>query len=286
MAASDDAKADLHAHTLASDGTFTPDELAEEAQWQGLSAVAITDHDAVDGVEACLRRGRELGVEVVPGVELSSHEGNGDIHIIGLFIDPSNGLLLECLAALREEREERVGRIVTKLNGLGVAVDEADVYDVAGSAPPGRVHVAEALRRRGAVRSLNAAFDRYIGDGGPAYVARKLLTPERAIDVVHEASGVAVFAHPGLTQKDHRIPDLAQHGLDGLEVRCLHHGPSVEARYRALARQHGLLPSGGSDFHGDRNASVSLGAVTVPMACVDALRAAARRIQASVATTL
>jgi len=282
---SGDARADLHAHTIASDGTFTPEELAEEAQWKGLSAVAITDHDAVDGVESCQRRGKALGVEIVPGVELSSHEGNGDIHVIGLFIDPTHGLLMECLAELRQEREERVARIVTKLNGLGVAVDERDVYDVAGSAPPGRVHVAEALRRRGAVQSLNAAFDRYIGDNGPAYVARKLLTPERAIDIVHAAGGVAVFAHPGLTQKDHRIPDLAEHGLDGLEVRCLHHGPSLEAQYRSMARRLGLLPSGGSDFHGARNASVSLGAVAVPMSHVDDLRAAARRVRANAATT-
>ena len=279
--ASPEPQADLHTHTCFSDGTCSPAELVDEAKRVGLAAVAITDHDAVDGVEPGQVRGQEIGVEVVPGVELSSHEDGGDIHIVGLFIDPRSPALLDCLLRQRQGREERVGRIVGKLRRLGVCLSEEDVLDVAGPAPPGRVHVAEALRRSGAVGSRNAAFRRYIGDNGPAYAANEMLTAEHAIQVVRQAGGISVFAHPGLTQRDHRIAELAAAGLAGLEVFCRHHSPAVLARYLPMAQQYGLLPAGGSDFHGDHSEHALLGSVTVPMSSVEDLRAAAGRMRTS-----
>lgn len=274
-------RADLHTHTFLSDGALSPEELVEEAKKADLAAVAITDHDTVAGVERGHKRGREIGVEVVPGVELSSNDGPGesDIHIVGLFIDIDNPTLLEHLHMLRHEREVRLSKILAKLHGLGVHVQEKDVSDLAGSAPPGRVHVAEALVKLGAARTINDAFQRYLSDHGPANVTKAALKPERAVALVLEAKGVPVFAHPGTTNKDDRLLELAGRGLRGLEVFCQYHSPNTMEHYASLAARHGLLVSGGSDFHGDRKENTELGAATVPMRLVEQLRAAALRHQ-------
>jgi len=270
-------QADLHTHTNASDGTMTPEELVDEAAKADLAAIAVTDHDTVDGVERAQTRGAETGVEVVPGVELSSNDGHGgsDIHILGLFIDIDSAALAEQLSLLRHEREVRVSKIVSKLNSLDVHLEEQEVLDLAGSAPPGRVHVADALLRRGLVRTIDEAFKRYIGDRSPAYVAKCLLSPERAVALVREAGGVPIFAHPGPTKKDDRLAELVAHGLLGVEVFCPYHYPDTAERYASLAVRHGLLVSGGSDFHGARKENARIGAATVPMRFVEQIRSAA-----------
>jgi len=271
-------QADLHTHTTCSDGTLSPEALVDEAKAAGLAAVAITDHDTVAGIAAGQAHGRRVGVEVVAGVEMSANDGQGgsDIHIVGLFIDPEHPEMLEALDMLRHERETRLGRMVAKLNELGVPVAEQEVYQHAGPAAPGRVHVAQAIVQRGAAPTIDDAFRRYISDRGPAYVAKEKLPPERAVGLIHAAGGVSVFAHPGATREDHRLEALVAHGLMGLEVFCPSHKLSATERYGALAARHGLLVSGGSDFHGAVKPDVPLGAATVPMRYVEQIRAAAR----------
>lgn len=271
-------QADLHTHTTCSDGTLSPEALVDAAKAAGLAAVAITDHDTVAGIAAGQAHGRRVGVEVVAGVEMSTNDGQGgsDIHLVGLFIDPEHPEVIEALDMLRHERETRLGRMVAKLNELGVPVTEQEVYQHAGPAAPGRVHVAQAIVQRGAAPTVDAAFRRYIRDRGPAYVAKEKLSPERTVDLIHAAGGVSVFAHPGLTRQGHRLAALVAHGLMGIEVFCLSHNAAATEHYAALAAQHGLLVSGGSDFHGEIKPDVPLGAATVPMRCVEQIRAAAR----------
>ena len=258
---------------------MSPEQLVDEAKRVGLAAVAITDHDTVDGVERAQERGREIGVEVVPGVELSSNDGEGgsDIHIVGLFIDIHNPMLLEHLRMLRHERELRLSKMLAKLHGLGIHVEEQDISEFAGSAPPGRVHVAEALVQLGEARTINDAFKRYLSDRGPVNVAKGFLKPERAVALVLEANGVPIFAHPGTTKKDDRLVQLVACGLRGLEVFCQYHFPSTREHYASLAARHGLLVSGGSDFHGERKENTPLGAATVDMQSLEQLRSAAAR---------
>lgn len=275
--ASLEPQADLHTHTLASDGTMTPEELVDDARIADLAAIALTDHDTIDGVTRAQIRGAEIGVEVIPGVELSSNDGEGgsDIHILGLFIDIGSATLAEHLSMLRHEREVRVTKIVSKLRSLDVHLEDQEVLDLAGTAPPGRVHVAEALLRRGLVRTLDEAFKRYLGDRSPAYVAKGFLSPERAVALVRETGGVPIFAHPGPTNKDNRLVELVAHGLLGVEVFCPYHYPKTAERYASLAVRHGLLVSGGSDFHGARKENARIGASTVPMRFVEQIRSAA-----------
>lgn len=270
---------DLHTHSTKSDGTLTPSELAAAAGCAGLTAVALTDHDTTDGLAEFCAAAAAGRLRAVPGVELSAEYGPGTMHIVGLFVAPG-GALEEALRFIRDARAERNRVILDRLSAAGVPIGEAEVRACAGSDVIARPHFARALVARGHAPDLNTAFDRWLGKGRPAYVARRKLPPAECIRAIHAGGGVAVLAHPaslGLLGRGLRacVRGLAAEGIDGIEVHGSTHTPAQIRRYRSLARECGLAESGGSDFHGAIRPLVRLGrgfgTLEVPDACLDAL---------------
>ncbi len=202
-----DGSVDLHCHTTASDGTFAPRELAEEARRRGLLAIAVTDHDSVAGIDEATARGAAIGVEIVPGLELSTDVDNGEVHILGYFIDREDPDLLGLLESQRVSRLERVRKMLDRLSDLGVQLSMDEVRRFSDGGPLGRPHVAQALIRAGQVGSWDEAFSRYIGRHAPAYVRRSKLSPHDAVRAILAAGGVSVLAHPGLRRS---IPTTAR----------------------------------------------------------------------------
>ncbi|MEK7822556.1 MAG: transcription antitermination factor NusB, partial [Planctomycetota bacterium] len=243
-------EADLHVHTICSDGTLTPEEVVEEAVKQGLRAVAITDHDCVDAVKAAQRLGASRGIYVIPGIELSGYLHPNEIHILGLFINVNDSNLLHKLAEMKRDRVARVSAMVERLDGLRVHIDSQEVLDLAGSSPPGRMHVAEVIHKKGYCTDIQEVFNKYLGDGGPAYVPKKTITVQQAIELILSTGGVPVYTHPGLAMRDDLIPYLVEWGIQGIEVYYPTHTPSQVERYLQIARKYNLAVSGGSDFHG------------------------------------
>ncbi len=242
--------ADLHLHTTESDGTWTPEQLVGQASRLGLSAIAITDHDTTAGIAAALRVA-PAHLQVIPGIELSTaHEVGEAVHIVGLWINPSNERLQSRLSVLREERLHRVDRILERLDDLGVFLEHADILKFAHRNVLSRSHIASALVEKGFVQSKQEAFNAYIGQGAPAYVRRPKLSPEEAIQLIIHAGGVPILAHPGMLKDLFILPILKEGGLVGMEV--IHHSHTVEQTqyFEELAADYGFLPSGGSDCHG------------------------------------
>ncbi len=255
---------DLHAHSDCSDGVDSPEELVSKARAAGLCALAITDHDAVDGVERA-RRVSARDLEIVPGVELSAREGASDVHVLGYLFDPESRELLSYLETFRSHRLSRAKRIVEKLNDLGMALELESVTAQAGDgkASIGRPHIARALVESGQAESLQDAFNRYLGNHAPAYVPKVFFSVEDAIQIIHKAGGVAVLAHPGSLRRDELIPGFVESGLDGLEVIHPDHTETARRYYGQLASRHGLVTTGGSDYHGPRPDRCGLGGMGV-----------------------
>jgi len=254
---------DLHTHTTASDGTLTPRELVSLAVEIGLSAIAITDHDTVGGVEEALSEGRKLGLEVIPGIEISA-EFEREMHILGYYIDYCSPILQESLQRLQEFRKRRNPQIVEKLRQLGFLITIEEVEREAGGEIIGRPHIAKALVRKGYVKSIQEAFEYYLSDGKPAYIKKEKLTPQEAIQTILTAGGLPVLAHPKyLALNQDRlgklIDQLVQWGLKGIEVYYSAHSVGETRRYLALAKKYELLVSGGSDFHGINKPDIRLG---------------------------
>ena len=264
---------DLHAHTIYSDGLLAPAALVAHARERRLAAIAITDHDSVEGLpEARAAAGPTL--EVVPGIEISTAMNGMDLHVLGYFVDAEDEELLARLARFRKERVDRALAIVERLHALGARVDAEQILTSAGVGVVGRPHIAEALVRAGHVESLDAAFRRYLGPRGEAFVARPAFLPEDAITLIHRAGGVSVLAHPGPALAVSVIEHLASEGLRGIEVWHPQHGATTVRHYRALANKLGLLETGGSDFHGPGR-SLDLGDIAVPWSALVALKDAA-----------
>ncbi len=259
---------DLHMHSTASDGAFAPAEVVAHAERAGLAAIALTDHDTLHGVEAAREAGARIGMRVVTGVELSAIDAGAELHILGLHLSRLAPLETE-LDLFREVRRTRARRIVERLNALGVPVTLDAVLDEAGSGAIGRPHVARALVAGGWARDLRDAFDRWLGAGRPAFVEKHRLSVGDAIRLIHAAGGLAIYAHPGTDATRRRLEQLASLGLDGVEVRHPSHSAEDIARIGALAAHIGLLPSGGSDWHGATEGSRTLGAMRVPMIWLD-----------------
>ena len=259
---------DLHSHSTASDGAFAPALVVELAHKAGLSAIALTDHDTLAGVAAAREKAALLGVRVVAGVELSVIDGEREVHLLGLHIARVDVLEGE-LAAIREARRARAVAIVAKLNALGVPITEDLVWTEAGDGAVGRPHIAKALIAGGWVRDQREAFDRYLGAGRPANVDKYRLSAVDGIRLVHEAGGIAVFAHPGSDGRRERIEPLVAAGLDGIEVRHPSHSAADISRLTALTEFFGLVPSGGSDWHGAIEGPRVLGALHVPAEWLD-----------------
>ncbi len=273
-------RADLHTHSTASDGAASPACLVEQARAAGLAAVALTDHDTVSGVAAARVAAARLDIEVIAGVELSAVEDDGEVHILGLHLMTAE-TLEPMLEQLREARVRRAVTMLELLNALGVPVTMGDVMTQAGTAAVGRPHVARALIATGWAKDERDAFDRFLGGGRPAYVAKQRLPIVDAVRMIHDAGGVAVLAHPGRQGTLARLTALRNAGLDGVEVRHPSHSAEDEARLAAIAGALALLPSGGSDWHGAMDGPRVLGAVSVPAEWSDRQAAQARRRQQS-----
>jgi predicted metal-dependent phosphoesterase TrpH len=259
---------DLHSHSTASDGTLPPDAVVAAAHQAGLRAVALTDHDTVAGVPLATATGAKLGLRVVPGVELSAHERDREIHLLALHVTRLE-VLESRLELLRAGREVRAARIVERLRSLGLDVTVDMVMKEAGDASVGRPHIARALIRAGLVRDLREAFDRYLGAGRPAFVPKERLEVREAIAITHEAGGLAIWAHPGSDGRRARLEPLVEAGLDGVEVRHPSHLAEDVNRLAALADFFGLVPSGGSDWHGSAEGLRTIGAMQIPSAWLD-----------------
>jgi predicted metal-dependent phosphoesterase TrpH len=254
---------DLHAHSTASDGSRAPADVVREAKRIGLAALALTDHDTVAGIAEATAAAEELGLRVVPGVELSAVEGDVETHILGLHLSDTRELEAQ-LIALRDMRRTRAERMVARLNELGVRIDFASVLEQAAGGAIGRPHVARAMIAEGWAVDFRDAFERYLGNGRPAYVTKERLAVSEATALIHRAGGLAILAHPAHSGTRERIAAFVEQGMDGVEVRHPSHSAEDTARLAALVEHFSLVPSGGSDWHGSADGPRTLGMMRVP----------------------
>ena len=267
--------ADLHLHTVYSDGSSTPAEVVANARTFGFSAISIVDHDTIQGIPPALAECRAAGIEFVPGIELSSNDSGGTVHILGYGIDWRDKVFCEFLEEMRKNRLERMEKIFKKFQALGVALDLSEFLLAGQQGTVGRLHLAHFLVGKGIVADLAEAFERYIGDGKPAYLPVDMLNPREAVEMIRRACGVPVLAHPGITHRDELIPRLVSWGLMGIEVYYSKHLPEAIQHYRKLAEKYGLLVLGGSDCHGAGGKGESLiGTVRLPYEYVEKLKVA------------
>lgn len=259
---------DLHCHSTASDGALPPAAVVDEAHRKGLAALALTDHDTVDGLAEAQAAGARLGIRIVPGVELSAVENDAETHLLGLHLRDV-AIMEQRLRDLRDMRRARAERMVERLNALGVKVTMDAVLANAAGGAIGRPHVARAVVAVGAAADMREAFDRYLGNGRPACVGKDRLTMSDAIRMVHDAGGIAVLAHPGEAATRTRLSALAAQGLDGCEVRHPSHPDETIGRIGRVVEELGLLPSGGSDWHGTFDGWRTLGVMQVPFAWLE-----------------
>ena len=272
---------DLHTHSTASDGSTPPAGLVRLAGERGLAAIAISDHDTTDGLDQAIAAGRDLGVEVVPAVEMSTDVDDGEIHVLGYFMAYHDQELQALLSLLREARLGRARKMVEKLAGLGMDLDWERVKAFAGDGAVGRPHVAKAMIERGFVPDIRSAFDLYIGRNGPAYVDRYKLTPAEAVQTIRKVGGLAVLAHP-LEGKGslYMVAELVAAGLGGIECYYTGYTPDMVALLEGVAKKYGLATSGGSDFHGDGVVANSiLGQPRVPYRVLEGMKAQHQRQQ-------
>ncbi len=261
-------RADFHTHSTASDGSLAPADLVRQASRRGLSILALTDHDTTLGLAAATAAASESGIRLIPGIELSTDVEPGEIHILGYGIDPDDATLQQTLATLRRARETRLDRMVERLRALGIDLDRDAIRPSTPGGSVGRPHVARAMIAAGYVASVPEAFERYIGNGKPGYIPSRRLTPAEAVRLIVQAGGLAIHAHP-LTSP--LFPDnldaLMAAGLAGIEAYYGEYSSEQRERLAAIAAEHGLLVSGGSDYHGEQfKHGRDLGAVEIPEA--------------------
>lgn len=255
---------DLHTHSLASDGTLPAGVVVERAALIGLRAIAVSDHDSVEGVSEAIAAGERHGIPVVPAVEFSAIVEGLSVHVLGYFIDHTDRALLDTLAALRESRLERARDMVALLANDGFTIDFSDVLTAVDGGAIGRAHIAAALVRSGHAEDLENAFVRFVGRDAPYFVPKAPIDTAAVSSLIHAAGGLAVVAHPGISGVDEHIHTMISGGIDGLEALHAEHTPAQRAHYTALAVEHGLLITGGSDFHGPDMAGRPIGAGDVP----------------------
>lgn len=268
--------ADLHVHSTASDGELSPSDVVAKAASIGLSAIALTDHDTMDGLVEAQAAGSLHGVRVVPGIELSTEFGDTEIHILGYFIQPNRGILQSKLEQLREARCQRALEILRRLQNIGLSISWSQVLNHLEGRVVGRPHVARALVEAGYVQSVQEAFECYLERGRPAYVPRYKLSPQDAISLIHQSGGVTVLAHPGLLPDPSYLDTLLNLDWQGIETSHPDHSDEVKLNLRNIARANNLIATGGSDFHGCSRSYHGLGACGVDEKVVDALRSSCR----------
>jgi predicted metal-dependent phosphoesterase TrpH len=273
------SRVDLHIHSTASDGKFTPAEVIGEAAEKGLSYIALADHDTVDGIAAAKKAAKAFpGLTVIPAIEISTDIPQGEVHILGYFIDYTDAELLARLEEFKNSRRRRAEQMVAKLANLGMPVEWRRVLELAGGSTIGRPHIAQAMLEKDYVPSFKDAFDEYLGHGKPAYVEREKMLPAEAVGIIVKAKGLAVLAHP-LTTEDPEglIVELKPAGLVGLEAYYNGYSNEEVEDLLALAQKHGLIATGGSDFHGiEPEEETSIGGANVPLEAVERLIALAK----------
>lgn len=269
--------ADLHLHTQFSDGTFTPEELVLQAQKNGLACIALTDHDTIEGCPRAAAAAAAVKMEFIPGAELTAEYQDTEVHIIGYFLDTQNPKLLGAIARFQAVRQQRIHEMVARINEMGVALPVAAVFALANCRSPGRPHVARALVKEGLVRNLDEAFERFLKKGRPAWVPKSKTSALEAIELIHQAGGLAVMAHPGLNHTDEIIPALVTAGLDGIECFHTKHSTAMAERYLEIADRYHLLVTGGSDCHGFSKNRPLIGTVKLPYEHIEKLYAARQR---------
>ncbi len=256
---------DLHLHTTASDGTMSPTELVRYAKEKGLKIIAITDHDTIEGLHEGIQEGDKIGLEVIPGVELSADASSGTMHLLGYYIDPASSELVDKLRVLQQARMERNLQMVERLRALGIPLELSEVKAAPEHGQIGRPHFAYTMVQKGYVQNIQDAFDRYLGKGKPVYVEKFRFSPEEAMHFIRKAGGITVLAHPFTLKQpepedfEALIRELKEKGLDGIEVYYPEHSDGQKRLYRDMAKKYGLVISAGSDFHGLNKDAVDLG---------------------------
>lgn len=265
--------ADLHIHTFFSDSTSSPQEVITQAQACGLSCIAITDHDTVDGIMPTMSAAQPYNIEVIPAIELSSEIEGKDVHVLGYFIDYTNAELIRKLSVMQNTRGERMREMIDKLKGLGIAnITFEEVSALAESDSVGRPHLATILREKGWVKNNQEAFNKYLADGAPANVPKYKQSPFEAIKLIKESGGIAVLAHPMLTKVDEHIAQLVEAGLGGLEVYYPNVSQTLIRFYEGLVRKYQILATGGSDAHGAVKKHTFIGKIKIPYTLVEKLK--------------
>jgi len=273
--------ADLHLHTAFSDGTYTPWELVLHAQRLGFGTVALTDHDTVEGCQPTAAACEAAGLEFIAGTELTAEQDGHEIHILGYCVDVHNPRLLREIGKFQYVRQSRIREMVARLNELNIPLEANAVFELANCRAPGRPHVARALVDAGLVGSLDEAFDRFLKKNRPAWVPKFKMSASHAIELIHQAGGVAVMAHPGLNRTDEVIPVMVEAGLDGIECFHTKHSTGTSEHYLEIADRFHLLVTGGSDCHGHSKGKPVMGSVRLPYEHVQKLKARAAEVSAA-----
>ena len=278
------SRIDLHIHSSASDGKFSPEDIVRRSAELGLTVIALCDHDSVDGIIPALEAARGFPqIRVIPSVEVSTYAPGSEAHLLGYFIDYTNPELKATLVSLRSSRRERAKRIIAKLKGLDVHIDWQRVQEIAGSGSIGRPHIAQAMLEKGYVTSFKEAFTKYIGFKGPAYVERQKITPAEAVALIIRAGGLPVLAHP-LTVNNPKtmIAKLKTAGLVGLEGNYNSYTEDERDSLARLAKKYDLIATGGSDYHGlDDSTETMIGGTYVPEESAEKLIALAHKVKLS-----
>jgi predicted metal-dependent phosphoesterase TrpH len=277
--------ADLHMHSNASDGTNPPRKVVELSKAHGLSCIALTDHDTVEGLEEAIKASLEFGVEVIPGIEFNCYYKDQEVHILGYCINYKDKNFIEKIEEMKKLRNDRAKAIIKKLNELGIEITMKDVLEFAPEGFIGRPHIARAMVKKNYVRDVKEAFEKYIGVGGPAYVERYRITPIEAIGLILENGGVPVLAHPGLLLNDGIIEELVRAGLVGIEVFHSKHTKEDEKRYLKKASSYNLIITGGSDFHGvEVDGKDLLGTIKLDYKYVEILKSRSKNLDRNLTT--
>ncbi len=275
--------ADLHLHTIYSDGEYTPDSIVQKALAENFRAIAITDHDTVEGIEHVVQSAK-ANLEIIPGIEISagvqcpnqcSEKDNNlseETHIVGLFIDYKEPNFLKVLKGLSLGRKDRMNDMLQKLDEMGMPITMQEIEKFKTKDVIGRLHLAQTMVAKGYVKNTNEAFDKFIGDDKPAYANRSRLSSKKAISLIKEIGGIPIIAHPHLLKNDSVIPQLVEEGIEGIEVYFMDHGQNPSLKYIEIAKKYGLLISGGSDCHGLAMGKTFLGKVKVPYQVIEGMK--------------
>ena len=272
--------ADLHLHTQFSDGTFTPEELVLRAQNAGLACIALTDHDTVEGCARAAAACADVKMEFISGAELTAEHEDTEVHILGYFLDTKNPVLLDRIGKFQAVRQNRINEMCAALNRLGIPLKAESVFALANCKSPGRPHVARALVKEKLIGNLDEAFEKYLKKGRPAWVPKTKMSALEGVELIHEAGGLAVMAHPGLNRTDDIIPGLVKAGLDGIECFHTKHSTVMAERYLEIAEKYDLLVTGGSDCHGFSKKAPLIGTVKLPYEHIEKLFAAKKNADA------